>query len=62
MWYTLSRMGLFAKSTTNVLGVDIGARGVKMVELVKSGTRPRLATYGIGDVFDASVHQRAGSA
>lgn len=62
VWYTLSRMGLFAKTNTNVLGVDIGARGVKMVELIKSGTRPRLATYGIGDVFDAAVHQRAGTA
>ncbi len=52
-------MALFSKKEVHVLGVDIGAGGVKMVELIKSGKRPRLFTYGYADA-DAPIIHMAG--
>lgn len=40
-------MGLFQKNTDSFLGVDIGAHGIKIVELRKTKGRPQLWTYGI---------------
>ncbi len=42
-------MGLFSKPDVSYLGVDIGARGIKLVELRKNKGRPQLWTYGILD-------------
>lgn len=44
--YIDSRMGLFRHSES-FLGIDIGAGGIKLVELRKSKGRPQLWTYGI---------------
>ncbi len=52
-------MGLFSKSNEHVLGVDIGAGGVKMVELVKSGKRPKLFTYGIANASAPIIHMQS---
>ena len=52
-------MSLFSKKSTNVLGVDIGAGGVKMVGLAKSGKRPRLFTYGMADARSPIVHMQS---
>ncbi|MFZ2190521.1 MAG: type IV pilus assembly protein PilM [Candidatus Magasanikiibacteriota bacterium] len=41
-------MGLFSKSEA-YLGVDIGAHGIKVVELHKTKGRPQLWTYGLLD-------------
>ncbi len=41
-------MGLFSKNES-YLGVDIGAGGIKIVELKKAKGRPQLWTYGIVD-------------
>ncbi|HAT03272.1 MAG TPA: hypothetical protein DCS29_00635 [Candidatus Magasanikbacteria bacterium] len=41
-------MGLFSKKE-NYLGIDIGAHGIKLVELHKTKGRPQLWTYGILD-------------
>lgn len=41
-------MGIFSK-TESFLGVDIGAHGIKLIELRKSKNRPQLWTYGIAD-------------
>jgi type IV pilus assembly protein PilM len=40
-------MGLFAKKEQSHLGVDIGAHGIKVVELKKTKGRPQLWTYGM---------------
>ncbi|MBI2989667.1 MAG: pilus assembly protein PilM [Candidatus Magasanikbacteria bacterium] len=40
-------MGLFGTKKESFLGVDIGANGIKIVELHKSKERPQLWTYGI---------------
>ncbi len=40
-------MALFGKKTESYLGVDIGAHGIKLVELRKTKDRPQLWTYGI---------------
>ena len=47
-------MSLFSKSES-YLGVDIGAHGIKLVELKKTKNRPRLWTYGIVQQ-DLDVH------
>lgn len=47
-------MGLFSK-TEAYLGVDIGAHGIKLVELRKTKGRPQLWTYGILDQ-DLDIH------
>lgn len=39
-------MPLFAKKTEAYLGIDIGAGGMKLVELHKTKNRPQLWTYG----------------
>ncbi|MBU0613808.1 pilus assembly protein PilM [Patescibacteria group bacterium] len=42
-------MGIFSKKDTKtpgLLGVDIGAGGIKVVEIIPESGRPRLATYG----------------
>lgn len=49
-------MGLFSKKQQHVLGVDIGAGGVKIVELAKQGKRPRLHTYGYADAQSPIIH------
>lgn len=41
-------MGIFSKSEA-YLGVDIGAHGIKLVELHKTKGRPQLWTYGLAD-------------
>lgn len=49
-------MGLFQK-TESCLGVDIGAQGMKLVEIKKAKGRPQLWTYGILDQpLDIHVH------
>lgn len=40
-------MGLFGEKQESYLGVDIGADGIKIVELKKTKGRPQLWTYGI---------------
>ena len=40
------RMGLFSKQETSVLGVDLGASSVKMVELKQEKRQMHLVTYG----------------
>jgi len=40
-------MNLFSSGPLSYLGVDIGASGVKIVELANDNGRPRLVTYGI---------------
>jgi len=47
-------MSLFQKNE-NYLGVDIGAHGIKLVELHKTKGRPQLWTYGILD-NDLDIH------
>ncbi len=47
-------MGIFSK-TEAYLGVDIGAHGIKLVELHKVKGRPQLWTYGIADQ-DLDIH------
>lgn len=42
-------MGLFTKPEQSYLGIDIGAHGMKLVELKKAKGRPQLWTYGILD-------------
>lgn len=42
-------MGLFSKEQPGYLGVDIGASGVKIVELKKEGTQGRLIGYGFSE-------------
>ena len=48
-------MGLFGKpSTKSYLGVDLGAGGIKVAELMNEKGRARLVTYGYADRdFDA---------
>lgn len=41
-------MGLFS-SNKSYLGIDIGASGIKIVELKKEGNRPRLHSYGFSE-------------
>ncbi|MFA6427480.1 MAG: pilus assembly protein PilM [Candidatus Magasanikbacteria bacterium] len=49
-------MGFFSK-TESYLGIDIGANGIKVVELRKNKGRPQLWTYGIVDkAMDVHVH------
>ncbi|MBI5135222.1 pilus assembly protein PilM [Candidatus Uhrbacteria bacterium] len=40
-------MPLFSSGPLSYLGVDIGASGIKVVELANDNGRPRLVTYGI---------------
>lgn len=40
-------MSLFGNKTTSHLGIDIGAHGMKLVELKKTKGRPQLWTYGL---------------
>lgn len=42
-------MGLFGNKIESYLGVDIGAHGMKVVELRKNKNRPQLWTYGMID-------------
>lgn len=46
--YTTSAMSFFEKHES-YLGIDIGAHGMKLVELRQSKGRPQLWTYGIAD-------------
>ncbi|PLX28637.1 hypothetical protein C0581_01470 [Candidatus Parcubacteria bacterium] len=50
-------MSLFSKSES-YLGVDIGAHGIKLIELKKTKGRPQLWTYGILDK-DLDIHLHA---
>ncbi len=57
--YTMDTMGLFAKQESYI-GVDIGAHGIKLVELRKNKGRPQLWTYGILDKeLDVHIPQAA---
>ena len=54
-------MGLFSKKPTGILGIDVGAGAVKMVELVREAGRARLRTYGFTEresivAFDPREH------
>lgn len=40
-------MGLFKKKNESFLGIDIGAHGIKLVELRKNKGRPQVWTYGV---------------
>lgn len=52
-------MSLFSK-TEAYLGVDIGAHGIKLVELHKTKSRPQLWTYGILDqALDIHLPERS---
>lgn len=52
-------MGLFSKSNNDAfLGIDIGANGIKLVELHKQKGRPVLWTYAIAD-DNLSIHDDA---
>ena len=42
-------MSLFGSKIESYIGVDIGAHGLKLVELKKTKGRPQLWTYGIAD-------------
>lgn len=42
-------MGLFGKKQESYIGVDIGAHGIKLVELRKTKNRPQLWTYGLAE-------------
>jgi type IV pilus assembly protein PilM len=42
-------MSLFGSSEPSYIGVDIGAGGIKLVELKKTKDRPQLWTYGIAE-------------
>lgn len=42
-------MSFFSKKMESYLGVDIGAQGIKLVELKKNKSRPQVWTYGIVD-------------
>lgn len=39
-------MGLFSKKSAGILGIDVGASAVKLVELTREAGRARLRTYG----------------
>ena len=52
-------MGLFSKKPTSYLGVDIGAGGIKVVELRDDKHRARLSTYGFAE---APVSAASGAA
>ncbi len=42
-------MGLFGNKIESYIGVDIGAEGIKLVELRRTKARPQLWTYGIAE-------------
>lgn len=42
-------MGLFSSSNNSCLGIDIGASGVKIVELKREGGKARLLNYGFNE-------------
>ncbi|MBD3311420.1 MAG: hypothetical protein GF349_02915 [Candidatus Magasanikbacteria bacterium] len=51
-------MSLFSKSESYI-GVDIGAHGMKMVELKKTKGRPQLWTYGMADeILDIHIKEK----
>ena len=51
MWYTFSytHMGLFSNESTSILGVDLGASSVKLVELKPFRNQMQLITYGYSE-------------
>ncbi|MFH1631455.1 MAG: pilus assembly protein PilM [bacterium] len=55
-------MAIFGKKdkvAPGLMGVDIGAGGIKMVELVPEGKRLRLVTYGYSEFRDPEKHAGA---
>jgi type IV pilus assembly protein PilM len=42
-------MGLFSASSKSCLGIDIGTSSIKMVELIKSGGKAKLVSYGFSE-------------
>ncbi|MBU0596569.1 pilus assembly protein PilM [Patescibacteria group bacterium] len=52
-------MSLFGDNKESYLGVDIGAGGIKLVELRKTKGRPQLWTYGIAE-GDLDIHIQSG--
>lgn len=51
-------MSFFGNKIESYIGVDIGAEGIKLVELRKTKGRPQLWTYGIADE-NISIHAKA---
>ncbi|MDP3770872.1 MAG: pilus assembly protein PilM, partial [bacterium] len=49
-------MGLFSKKPSSCLGVDIGAGGMKVVELRNDKHRARLSTYGFAETTVGAVN------
>jgi type IV pilus assembly protein PilM len=43
-------MGLFSSKKTSFIGIDIGAGNIKVIELQNEKGRPKLTTYGYGEV------------
>lgn len=54
-------MGIFGNNEESFIGVDIGAHGIKLVELRKNKNRPQLWTYGMIDE-PLDVHQKTAPA
>ena len=54
-------MALFDKNPNSYLGVDIGANGIKLVELKNASGRPQLWTYGIAKEA-TDIHAKSGEA
>ncbi|MFA6171156.1 MAG: type IV pilus assembly protein PilM [Patescibacteria group bacterium] len=45
----------FSSSEKSYLGVDVGASGVKIVQLRKEGSKVRLISYGVGEIKNAQL-------
>ena len=45
-------MSLFSRKSRRQIGVDIGTSSIKVVELARSGSHPRLVNYGVLDGLD----------
>lgn len=48
-------MGIFSSEAPSYLGVDLGASGVKVVELKKEGDKARLTGYGFSENISADM-------
>ena len=42
-------MGFFSSTSTSYVGIDIGTSGIKIVELKKERSRPKLVSYGFSE-------------
>ncbi|MDP2631744.1 MAG: pilus assembly protein PilM [Candidatus Uhrbacteria bacterium] len=52
----MSLFGKKEKSTSGLIGVDVGAGGIKAVEFITEGKRLRLSTYGYSSFKDPGKH------